>query len=122
MAREIDYDLYFPPRWPTTTGKVFMLPRSRNKETALDLNGSKVCVQSGTTTLLNLTDYFRANNMKYEEMKFDKLDDIVKAYDTGKCDAFTVEVSPTPALTLSCPTSSPRSHWHRSSTSATTTG
>ena len=46
-----------------------MLPRARNINSALDLNGSKVCVQARTTTELNLADYFRANNMKYEEMK-----------------------------------------------------
>jgi general L-amino acid transport system substrate-binding protein len=77
-----------------------MVPRSRNKETALDLNGSKVCVQSGTTTLLNLADYFRANNMKYEEMKFDNLNDVVKAYDTGKCDTLTADASQLYALRL----------------------
>ena len=38
---------------------------SRKINSALELNGSKVCVQGGTTTQLNLADYFRANNMKY---------------------------------------------------------
>ena len=78
-----------------------MLPRSRNKDdSALDLTDSKVCVQAGTTTLLNLADYFRANNMKYEEMKFDKLEDVVKAYDSGKCDTLTADVSQLYALRL----------------------
>ena len=44
-----------------------MVPRARNKNSALELDGSKVCVQGETTTELNLADYFRANNMKYEE-------------------------------------------------------
>src|SRR5215472_12780102 len=92
MARELEYDLYFPAV-AYYDGEGFMVPRSRNKETSLDLTGSKVCVQAGTTTLLNLADYFRTNNMKYEEMKFDKLDDAVKAYDSGKCDTFTSDVS-----------------------------
>jgi general L-amino acid transport system substrate-binding protein len=99
MAREEKYDLYFPAV-AYYDGQGFMLPRSRNMENALDLNGSKVCVQSGTTTELNLADYFRANNMKYEEMKFDKLDDVIKAYDTGKCDTLTSDVSQLYALRL----------------------
>ncbi len=99
MARELDYDLYFPAV-AYYDGEGFMVPRARNKETALDLNGSKVCVQSGTTTLLNVADYFRANNMKYEELKFDKLEDVVKAYDTGKCDTLTADVSQLYALRL----------------------
>src|SRR6201988_634578 len=79
MSRETNYDLYFPAV-AYYDGEGFMLPRARNIETALDLNGSKVCVQDGTTTVLNLADYFRTNNMKYEEKKFSRLDDVVKAY------------------------------------------
>jgi general L-amino acid transport system substrate-binding protein len=99
MSREENYDLYFPAV-AYYDGQGFMLPRSRNIEGALDLNGSKVCVQSGTTTLLNLADYFRVNNMKLEEMKFDKLDDVVKAYDSGKCDTLTADISQLYALRL----------------------
>ena len=57
-------------------------------------------MQDGTTTQLNLADYFRANNMKYKEMKFAKLDDVVKAYNAGKCDTFTADVSQLYALRL----------------------
>jgi general L-amino acid transport system substrate-binding protein len=107
MSREEDYDLYFPAV-AYYDGQGFMLPRSRNIETALDLNGSKVCVQTGTTTLLNLADYFRVNNMNYQEMKFDKLDDVVKAYDSGKCDTLTADVSQLYALRLNL--SKPNDH------------
>src|SRR6201746_1871536 len=79
MSRETSYDLYFPAV-AYYDGEGFMLPKSRNIDYALDLDGSKVCVQDGTTTLLNLADYFRANNMKYQEMKFAKLDEVFKAY------------------------------------------
>jgi general L-amino acid transport system substrate-binding protein len=99
MSREENYDLYFPAV-AYYDGQGFMLPRARNIESALDLNGSKVCVQSGTTTAANLADYFRVNNMKFEEMKFDKLDDVVKAYDSGKCDTLTADVSQLYALRL----------------------
>ena len=88
-------------------------------------------MQGGTTTQLNLADYFRTNNMKYTEMKFDKFDDVFKAYSAGQCDTFTADVSQLyalrlnlakPATTSSCPTSSPRSCWHPWCGSATTTG
>ena len=99
MSREENYDLYFPAV-AYYDGQGFMLPRSRNIDSALDLNNSKVCVQEATTTELNLADYFRANNMKYEEMKFSRLDEVIKAYDSGKCDVFTADVSQLYALRL----------------------
>jgi general L-amino acid transport system substrate-binding protein len=99
MSREENYDLYFPAV-AYYDGQGFMLPRARNIDSALDLNNSKVCVQDGTTTRLNLADYFRANNMKYEEMKFAKLDEVFKAYDAGQCDTFTADVSQLYALRL----------------------
>ncbi|MBR0757548.1 amino acid ABC transporter substrate-binding protein [Bradyrhizobium jicamae] len=99
MSRETNYDLYFPAV-AYYDGEGFMLPKSRNIDSALDLNGSKVCVQADTTTALNLADYFRANNMKYTEMKFPKLDEVVKAYDTGQCDTITADASQLYALRL----------------------
>jgi general L-amino acid transport system substrate-binding protein len=99
MSRETSYDLYFPAV-AYYDGEGFMLPRARNIDSALDLDGSKVCVQSETTTQLNLADYFRANNMKYQEMKFSRLDDVIKAYDSGRCDLLTADVSQLYALRL----------------------
>ncbi|MDB5610757.1 MAG: amino acid transporter substrate-bindnig protein, partial [Bradyrhizobium sp.] len=99
MSRETTYDLYFPAV-AYYDGEGFMVPRARNIDSALELNNSKVCVQSETTTQLNLADYFRANNMKYQEMKFGKLDEVFKAYDSGKCDVLTADVSQLYALRL----------------------
>src|SRR3979490_2235225 len=99
MSRETNYDLYFPAV-AYYDGQGFMLSASRKIDSALDLNGSKVCVQEGTTTLLNLADYFRTNNMKYEEKKFAKLEDAFKAYDSGQCDTFTADGSQLYALRL----------------------
>jgi general L-amino acid transport system substrate-binding protein len=99
MSRETSYDLYFPAV-AYYDGEGFMIPKTRNIESALELEGSKVCVQSGTTTELNLADYFRANHIKYDEVKFAKLDDVFKAYDGGKCDVFTADVSQLYALRL----------------------
>jgi general L-amino acid transport system substrate-binding protein len=99
MSRETNYDLYFPAV-AYYDGEGFMIPKSRNIDSALELDGSKVCVQDGTTTRLNLADYFRANNIKYTEMKFAKLDEVIKAYESGQCDTFTADVSQLYALRL----------------------
>ena len=99
MSHEENYDLYFPAV-AYYDGQGFMVPRSRKIDSALNLNDSKVCVQGATTTELNLADYFRTNNMKFEEMKFPKQEDVVKAYDSGKCDTFTADVSQLYALRL----------------------
>ena len=99
MSREQNYDLYFPAV-AYYDGQGFMVLRSRNIDSALNLDGSKVCVQAGTTTELNLADYFKANNMKYEEVKFPQLEQAVKAYENGKCDTFTADVSQLYALRL----------------------
>ena len=99
MSRETSYDLYFPAV-AYYDGQGFMLPRSRNIDSALSLDGSKVCVQASTTTAFNLADYFKANNMKYEEVKLPQLADVVKAYENGKCDTFTADISQLYALRL----------------------
>jgi general L-amino acid transport system substrate-binding protein len=99
MSRETSYDLYFPAV-AYYDGEGFMIPKTRNVDSALELDGSKVCVQGATTTELNLADYFRVNHIKYQELKFDKLDDVIKAYDSGKCDVFTADVSQLYALRL----------------------
>jgi general L-amino acid transport system substrate-binding protein len=99
MSRETSYDLYFPAV-AYYDGEGFMVPRARNIDSALALDGSKICVQAETTTQLNLADYFRANNMKYQELKFGKLEEVIKAYDSGQCDTFTADVSQLYALRL----------------------
>jgi general L-amino acid transport system substrate-binding protein len=92
MSRETDYALHFAAV-SYYDGQGFMLRRSRNIDTARDLDGSKVCVQESTTSQLNLADYFRVNTMKYQEMKFAKADDVIKAYEGGQCDVFSADVS-----------------------------
>src|SRR5713226_7875058 len=73
---------------------------TRKATSALELDGSKVCVQSNTTTELNLGDYFRANNMKHEERKFGTVDDVFNGYVSGQCDVLTAYVSQLYALRL----------------------
>jgi general L-amino acid transport system substrate-binding protein len=74
-------------------GQGFMVRKSLNVTSALQLAGASICTQTGTTTELNLADYFRSKNMKYEIVSFEKNDDAVKAYDSGRCDVFTTDAS-----------------------------
>jgi general L-amino acid transport system substrate-binding protein len=97
ISRETEYALHFAGV-SYYDGQGFMVPKARNIDSALELNGSRVCVQVNTTTELNLDDYFRANNMKYEDVKFAKVDDVFKAYESGQCDVLTADVSQLYAL------------------------
>jgi general L-amino acid transport system substrate-binding protein len=74
-------------------GQGFMVRKSLKVNSALELNGASVCVQQGTTTELNLADYFRAHNMTLKSVTFANADETVKAYDAGRCDAFTTDAS-----------------------------
>lgn len=74
-------------------GQGFMVRKKLGVNSALQLSGASVCTQQGTTTELNLADYFRANNLKYEVVAFATSDETVKAYDAGRCDAFTTDAS-----------------------------
>src|SRR5262245_53434167 len=74
-------------------GQGFMVRKALKVNSALELNGASVCTQTGTTTELNLADYFRANNMKYEVIAFATADETVKAYEAGRCDVFTTDIS-----------------------------
>src|SRR3984893_18454276 len=74
-------------------GQGFMVRKSLKVNSALELNGASVCVQTGTTSELNLADYFRTNNMKYEVTAFVTADETVNAYAAGRCDAFSTDVS-----------------------------
>ena len=72
-------------------GQGFMVRKSLKVNSALELNGASVCVQQGTTTELNLADYFRANKIQLKSVTFDDADQTVKAYDAGRCDAYTTD-------------------------------
>jgi len=74
-------------------GQGFMVKKSLKVNSALELSNASVCVQTGTTTEQNLADYFKSNNMKYEVIAFGTNDEAVKAYESGRCDVFTDDVS-----------------------------
>jgi general L-amino acid transport system substrate-binding protein len=74
-------------------GQGFMVPRSLNLTSSLELDGTSVCVQTATTTGLNLADYFHTNNMKYQVSEFASVDEALKAYDSGRCNVLTSDIS-----------------------------
>jgi len=102
MSRETQYALHFAGV-SYYDGQGFMVPRARNKDSALDLDGSTVCVQSQTTTAVNLPDYFRGNHMKYTEKRLRTVEEVFNAYASGQCDTLTSDVSQLYALRLKLP-------------------
>ena len=74
-------------------GQGFMVRKALKVNSALELNGASVCVQQGTTTELNLADYFRAHNMQLKTVTFATANEAVKAYDAGRCDSYTTDAS-----------------------------
>jgi len=74
-------------------GQGFMVRRALKVSSALELNGASVCVQQGTTSELNLADYFRANQMQLKTVTFATGDEARKAYESGRCDSYTTDSS-----------------------------
>jgi general L-amino acid transport system substrate-binding protein len=74
-------------------GQGFIVRKSLNINSALQLNDAAVCVLQGTTTELNLADYFRSNNMSLKTVTFATSTEGIRAYDTGRCDAYTTDAS-----------------------------
>jgi general L-amino acid transport system substrate-binding protein len=74
-------------------GQGFMVRKKLGVDSALKLDGASICVQQGTTTELNLADFFRTHNLKFEAVVFATDEEAVKAYDSGRCDAYTTDSS-----------------------------
>lgn len=78
----------------------FMINRDLGVSSALDLDGAAICVQSGTTTELNVADYFRANGMEFDPIVFDTSEQTVGGYEAGRCDVLTSDTSQLAALRI----------------------
>ncbi|MBE7637042.1 transporter substrate-binding domain-containing protein [Sneathiella sp. P13V-1] len=74
-------------------GQGFMVKKSLGVSTAKELDGARVCLQSGTTTELNLADYFAAQGMKFDSVLFDTADEVREAYIKDTCDVYTTDQS-----------------------------
>lgn len=81
-------------------GQGFLVNKNLGVKSALELDGASFCIQAGTTTELNLADYFRTNNMKYTPVTFDSGDETAKAFDSGRCDVLTSDQSQLYALRI----------------------
>ena len=74
-------------------GQGFLAPSALGVTSALDLDGASVCIQTGTTTELNLADFFRTNGMSYEPVPVKDFDESVANYSSGRCDVLTTDAS-----------------------------
>ena len=92
MGREVGLGIAFPAV-TFYDGQALMVRHDRKVSSALELNDSRVCVQSGTTTELNLRDFFKANGMKYEAVPAGTSDEALEGYKAGRCDVLTTDAS-----------------------------
>ena len=74
-------------------GQGFMVKKSANIKSATQLNGATICVQPGTTTELNLSDYFRTKKMAFRPVVVNELQQVEQAFFSGRCDVFTTDIS-----------------------------
>ncbi|SMF29116.1 amino acid ABC transporter substrate-binding protein [Desulfovibrio gilichinskyi] len=74
-------------------GQGLMVRKSLGVKSAKELDGASICLQTGSTTELNVADYFRKNHMNFTPVVFDKQADVRKAYDAGRCDVHTTDIS-----------------------------
>lgn len=81
-------------------GQGFLVTKTLGVKSALEMDGASFCIQAGTTTELNLADYFRTNKMKYTPITFDTSDQTIKAFEAGRCDALTSDQSQLYALRI----------------------
>ena len=84
-------------------GQGFMVPKSLGVTSALELAGAAVCVTSGTTTELNMADFFRQNNLEYNPKVYEDTDVVLEAYKSGACEVFTNDRSQLAALRTALP-------------------
>ena len=107
MGREVGYGLAFVGV-TYYDGQGFMAPRAMRVTSANELDGARICVLSGTTTIDNLADFFSANHMALETVPVGSTDELIKAYDSGRCNAATSDLSQLYALRLRL--AKPRDH------------
>jgi general L-amino acid transport system substrate-binding protein len=92
LTRDADLGFNFAPV-TYFDGQGFMVAKKAGVKSAKELDGATVCVQSGTTTELNLADYFRRNKISFKPLVIEKLDEAENAFFSGRCDAYTTDRS-----------------------------
>jgi len=91
VSRDTSWGLFAPTTF--YDGQGMMVPKKLGAKTLKDLKGATICVMSGTTTELNLTDVMRAAGIDFKPLVFANLDAVASAYEEGRCDAFTTDKS-----------------------------
>ena len=92
LQRDTELGLNFAPV-VFYDGQGFMVPKKAGVKSAKELSGATICVQPGTTTELNLADYFRGNKMDYKPVVIEKIDELYAAFFSGRCDVMTGDAS-----------------------------
>jgi general L-amino acid transport system substrate-binding protein len=92
LSRDTSLGLDFPAI-TFYDGQGFMVHKALKVSSALELSDASVCVQQGTTTELNLADYFRSHRMDLKTVTFATAEEALKAYESGRCDAYTTDSS-----------------------------
>jgi general L-amino acid transport system substrate-binding protein len=100
LTRDTDLGFDFAPV-VFFDGQAFLVTKKLNVKSAKELNGATVCVQPGTTTELNLADFFRANKMEYKPVVIEKIDEAVAAFFGGRCDVYTGDSSALASIRVS---------------------
>ncbi|MGC2199182.1 MAG: amino acid ABC transporter substrate-binding protein [Stellaceae bacterium] len=100
LQRDTELGLNFAPV-VFYDGQGFLVAKKLGVKSAKELNGATVCVQPGTTTELNLADYFRANKMEFKPVVIEKRDEVLSAFFSGRCDVYTSDSSALAADRLS---------------------
>ena len=90
-------------------GQGFLVPMALNARHAKELSGASVCVQTGTTSELNLADFFRANQMELRPVTLEKYEEMIGAYLAGRCDALSADISALATIRANA-TYSPQDH------------
>ncbi len=93
MSRDTSMGMVFPAAVVYYDGQGFLINKKLGVKSAKELDGATVCIQAGTTTELNLADYFRAHGMKYVPITYDKSDESAKGLESGRCDVLTSDQS-----------------------------
>ena len=102
LGRELEFNVVFAGV-TYYDGQGFLVPKAQNVTSALELDGAKICVQAGTTSQANLTDFFAANGMKLEAVVVSSPAEAASAYQEGRCSGISSDVSQLHAERLSSP-------------------
>ena len=92
LSRDVDLQLTFLPV-NYYDGQGFLIHKKHGIKSAKELNGASICIQTGTTTELNLADFFRANKMKYEPVNTETNEESIANYSGNRCDVYTTDAS-----------------------------